>query len=151
MSEEEHKPTGFEPLPQQAGEAMKIILRFALRGAILLTVAVAVIGSIVGWVIAEDAGVWGALMGAGLTLVFCGTTIIAMMLTAHSSPTTMSAVVVGTWLLKVILTLVLVLAVRDATFYSKPVFVVTVIVAVLGTLALDMRSVYSGRMPYTSR
>src|SRR5699024_8063536 len=64
---------------------------------------------------------------------------------------TMSAVVVGTWLVKVVLTLGLVLAVRDATFYDKPVFVVTVIVAALGTLALDMRSVYSGRMPYTSR
>lgn len=144
-------PTGFEPLPDEAGAAMRVILRQALRWAVALTVVVAVVGSLVGWFVAEVPGVWGALMGAGLTLVFCGATIVAMMMTTHSNPTTMTAVVVGTWFVKVVIVLGLVIAVRDATFYDKPVFVGTVVIAVIGTLVLDMRAVSSGRMPYTGR
>lgn len=144
-------PTGFEPLPAESGAAMRVILRQALRWAIALTVIVAVVGAVAGWFVAEMPGVWGALMGAALTLVFCGATIIAMMLTTNSGATTMAAVVVGSWFVKVVLTLGLVIAVRNATFYDKPVFVITVFVAVIGTLALDMRAVSAGRMPYTGR
>lgn len=144
-------PAGFEPLPSEAGEAMRVILRQALRWAVVLTIVVAVLGSVIGWFIAGAPGVWGALMGAALTLVFCGATIIAMMLTTNSGATTMAAVVVGSWFVKVVVTLGLIIAVRNATFYDKPVFVTTVIIAVIGTLALDMRAVAAGRMPYTGR
>lgn len=151
MSDETPVPTGFEPLPDEAGAAMRVILRQALRWAVTLTIVVAGLGAAIGWFVAEMPGVWGALMGAALTLVFCGTTIVAMMLTTNSGATTMAGVVVGSWFLKVVVTLGLVIAVRDATFYDKPVFVATVVVAVIGTLALDMRAVSSGRMPYTGR
>lgn len=152
MSDEKSSaPTGFEALPSESGAAMRVILRQALRWAIALTVLVAIVGAVVGWFVAEMPGVWGALMGAALTLVFCGTTIVAMMLTTNSTATTMTAVVVGSWFVKVVVTLALVIAVRDATFYDKPVFVITVFVAVVGTLALDMRAVSAGRMPYTGR
>lgn len=152
MSDEKPaQPTGFEPLPDEAGAAMRVILRQALRWALVLTAVVAVLGSVIGWFVADMPGVWGALMGAALTLVFCGATIVAMMLTTNSGSTTMAAVVVGSWFVKVVATLGLILAVRNAEFYDKPVFVTTVIIAVIGTLALDMRAVSAGRMPYTGR
>lgn len=144
-------PTGFEPLPNEAGAAMRVILRQALRWAVALTVVIAVLGALVGWFVAGTPGIWGALMGAGLTLIFCGATIIAMMLTTNSGATAMAGIVVGSWFVKVLATLGLIIAVRNAEFYDKPVFVTTVIIAVIGTLALDMRAVSVGRMPYTGR
>src|SRR5690625_445352 len=152
MSEETpQQPAAFGALSNESGAAMRVILRQALRWAIALTVVVAHLGSLIGWLIADLPGVWGALLGAGLTLVFCGTTIVAMLVTTDATATKMTGVLEGKWFLKDVFTLALVIAVLDATFYDKPVFVATVVIAVVGTLILDMKAVSGGRMPYTGR
>lgn len=84
----------------------------------------------------------------GLALVFSGTTVVAMLRTVHSSPSTMAAVVMGTWLAKVLVVIVVLALIRDLDFYSKPALAGVLLVGVLGSAYLDYRAVYSARLPY---
>ena len=106
------------------------VFRRALRDTAILLGTLAVLGIGVGALVAGLPGVWGALVGVGLALVFSGTTVVAMLRTLHSSPHTMAAVVMGTWLAKVL------------------VVVVVLALGVVGSALLDYRAVAHGRVPY---
>ena len=63
------------------------MLRTALIGGAVLAVAVAAVGSGIGWLIAGWAGVWGALFGASTAGVFLGLTAVSILVAgrvAHS-------------------------------------------------------------------
>lgn len=139
-------PGGHAPTPGAA--AVRAVLRRALRDMLVLVAVVAVGGSVVGWLLEGTPGLWGALIGAAVALVFSGTTVLSMLRTADSSAATTGMVILGAWLLKMIV-LVVVLAVLDGmTFYDREVLVVVVLVAVLGSVYLDYRAVATGRVPY---
>jgi multisubunit Na+/H+ antiporter MnhF subunit len=114
---------------------------------VLLTV-LTVVGVGVGALVAGWAGVWGALIGVGLAAVFSGTTVIAMLRTVHSPPQTMALVVMGSWLAKVLVVIVVLAVIKDMDFYSKPVLAVVLLAGVLGSAYLDFRAVSRGRVPY---
>ena len=60
------------------------VFRTSLRTVLVLLGALLVIGTLVGWLVAGAAGVWGALVGVGLALVFSGlvTLVIGLILKA---------------------------------------------------------------------
>lgn len=131
-------------------EAVRAVFRRALRGMLVLVAVLAVVGSVVGWLVAGAAGLWAALIGVAITLVFSGTTVVSMLRTAGSSATTTGAVILGAWLAKMVV-LVAVFAVLDGQdFYDRVVLVVVVVVGVLGSALLDYRAVVGGRVPYTT-
>jgi hypothetical protein len=129
-------------------EAVRAVLRRALRHLLWLLAALTVIGVLLGWLLAGLPGVWGALMGAGVALVFSGTTVVSHLRTAESSPAVTGAVVMGAWLVKMVLLVALFIAIGDLTFYDRTVMVVVLVVGVLGSLYLDYLAVTSGRVPY---
>lgn len=141
--------TTHEP-PRSGGsvEAVRAVLRRALRHLLWLLGAVTVLGVVAGWAISGSAGVWGALMGAGVALVFSGTTVVSHLRTADSPPAITGAVVMGAWLVKMVLLVALFIAIGDLTFYDRTVMVVVLVVGVLGSLYLDYLAVTSGRVPY---
>lgn len=130
------------------GEAAREVFAQALRGMLVLLGVLTIVGGGLGWWLAGTSGLWGALLGAGLVLLFSGTTVVSMLRTAHSSPQTMAAVVMGAWLAKVLVVLVVLAVLRGMDFYSKPVLGVVVLVGVLGSAVIDYRAVTRGRVPY---
>jgi hypothetical protein len=134
--------------PTVTVQAVRAVLRRALRDMLVLVAVVAVGGSIIGWLLEGAPGVWGALIGAGVALVFSGTTVLSMLRTADSPAATTGMVVLGAWLLKMILLVVLLAVLDGMTFYDREVLVVVVLVAVLGSVYLDYRAVVTGRVPY---
>jgi hypothetical protein len=60
------------------------------------------------------------------------------------------AVVLGAWLLKFALFLVLVFTLRDAPFVEPTVLFITLVIAVLGGLVVDLVAVARARIPYVS-
>jgi len=124
------------------------VFRTSLRTMLWLLGGLLVLGVPIGWLVAGSAGVWGALIGVGLALVFSGTTIVAMLRTAHSNAQVMAAVVMGTWLAKVIVVIVVLAILRDQDFYSRQVLAVVLLVGVLGSAYLDYRAVTRARIPY---
>jgi hypothetical protein len=133
------------PTPVPAAEA---VFRRALRDVAVLLAVLLVVGLVVGGLVAGSAGVWGALLGWGLAAVFSTTTIVAMIRTARSTPAAMAGLVMGTWLAKVLVIIVVLAVLRPLDFYSKPILGAMLALAVIGSAVLDYRAVSMGRVPY---
>jgi hypothetical protein len=144
MTTEPHQPA-VPPVPSSAADA---VFRRALRDMFVLLAALAVLGVGIGALAAGRPGVWGALIGVGLALVFSGTTIVSMLVTARASLQRLAAVVLGAWLGKVLVVIVVLALIQDRDFYDKPVLAVVLLVGVVGSAVLDYRAVSRGRVPY---
>lgn len=145
------EPTPTEPpaaTARAARSAADEVFRTALRDMLVLLAALAIFGVGIGALVAGTEGIWGALIGVGLALVFSGTTVVSMLRTSGSSPQAMAAVVMGAWLAKVIVVIVVLAVINDMDFYSKPVLAVVLLVGVIGSAYLDYRAVSRGRIPY---
>ncbi|PVU83649.1 hypothetical protein DDP54_12320 [Cellulomonas sp. WB94] len=141
----EPRQSAAQPVPSSAAAA---VFRRALRDMLVLLAALAVLGVGAGALVAGRPGVWGALIGVGLALVFSGTTIISMLVTARASVQQLAAVVLGAWLGKVLVVIVVLALIQDRDFYDKPVLAVVLLVGVVGSAVLDYRAVSRGRVPY---
>ena len=133
-----------------APDPVRAVFRTALRDMLLLLAVLGVLGVVVGALVAGLPGVWGALLGLGVTVVFSGTTVVSMLATAHASPATTGSIIMGAWLLKMIVVIALLAVLRDLDFYHRVVFAVVLLIGVLGSALLDYRAVRRGRVPYTN-
>ena len=62
---------------------------------------------------------------------------------------TLGAAVLGSWLVKMILLIVILVLLRDADFYSRPVLFITLLVGTVGALVLEALVVSRTQVPYT--
>ena len=95
-------------------------------------------------------GIWGVLIGAAIAGGFLLVTVASVLLTASTTPTTTGVVVLGTWLMKVIVVLMVLVLIRDLTFYSHVAFFVTLLVALIVVLATEAYGVITSRVTYLS-
>ena len=123
------------------------VYRKALRDSALLVTALLMVGSVVGWWLTGMPGVWGAVIGAGIAVVFCGATIGSMLATVNSSPLTMGAVVFSVWIGKLLVLGAVMLVLRDRDFYHSGILVAVLFTAVVGSALLDFRAVQAGDQP----
>ncbi|WP_277209951.1 hypothetical protein [Isoptericola croceus] len=128
--------------------AERLILRRAMRDTLVLVLSLLVLGGVVGALLVGSAGVWGAVLGAAVAAFFCGTTIWSMQRTVGAPPAQMAAFVMGAWLAKIVVLLVVLVLLRGADFYDPYVFGAVLLVGVVGSALLDYRAVARGRMPY---
>jgi hypothetical protein len=129
-----------------------ILARALVYGAIL-TVAIAVVGSIVGYLIAGGAGLVSALIGAGLTALFMGFTALSILLAANvtkgeASSTLFFGIVLGVWLLKFVVFIVILVVLRNQPFIEPLILFFSILVAVIGSLVVDVIAYIGARVPY---
>jgi hypothetical protein len=130
-------------------------LRLSLIYGASLALAIAVVGSVIGALVAELPGLLSALIGAGMGFVFLAVTAASILLADRAtrgdllSPAYF-AIVLGSWLLKFVLFLVLVFTLREAAFIEPTVLFITLVIAVLGGLVVDLVAVARARVPYVS-
>ncbi len=137
------------PAPPAPGlAAVTLTLRRALRAVLAFLGALLVLGIAIGAAIAGWAGVWGALIGVGVAAFFSGTTIVVMLRTVHASPAATAGAVMGSWIAKMAVLIVVLALMRTADFYDRWVFAVVLLVGVIGSALLDYRAVARGRVPY---
>ncbi|MET3975776.1 hypothetical protein [Cellulosimicrobium sp. 4261] len=130
------------------GRAVRAVFRTALRDVLVLLGALTVLGVAVGALVAGLPGVWGALLGVGVALIFSATTVWTMLRTVDSSPTTTAAIVMASWLGKMVVLVAVLVVLRGMDFYDRWVFAGVLLVGVMGSAALDYRAVSRGRIPY---
>ncbi|GAA4834180.1 hypothetical protein GCM10023221_08500 [Luteimicrobium xylanilyticum] len=148
MSRPDETPAAKPVRKVVSSEAATALFRRALRDVLLFLAAVTVVGVVLGAIFAGTRGVWGALLGAAVALVFSGTTVWSMWRSSHSSPAAMLGIVAGSWLAKMVVLVVALVALQGQDFYSKPVFLAVVLVGVLGSVALDTINYQRARIPY---
>jgi hypothetical protein len=129
------------------------IIARALRYGTILTIAVIVIGSIIGYLLGGVPGWVSALLGAGVTAVFMGLTAASFLVAgrvAHlpDGIVVYYGIILGTFLLKFVIFLVLVFSLRSVHWLNPGIFGFTTIAAVLGTLVVDALALQRGRVPY---
>lgn len=145
------QPDGGQPAEQTIGphgQAVRTVFRTALRDVLVLLGALTVLGVAIGALVAGLPGVWGALLGVGVALLFSATTVWAMLRTVDASPTTTAAVVMGSWLAKMVVLIVILVVLRGMDFYDRWVFAGVLLVGVIGSAVMDYRAVNKGRIPY---
>lgn len=145
---EEYNP--LEGMPVMPASANKDVFKLSLKWLTYLVVALLVLGVGIGALVAGTAGMWGALLGVAITLVFSGTTIWSMLFTADKTPTVTMGVVMGAWVVKMIVFVAALAVLAEFDFYHKVVFVVVLIIGAIGSAALDMLAVTKVREPYVT-
>ncbi len=133
-----------------AHDPVHAVFRTALRDMLVLLAVLTVLGVGLGYLVAGTPGVWGAVIGVALALLFSGTTVVSMLLTARSRPTTMAGVVMGAWLGKVVVLIAVLAVLRGEDFYHRGVLAAVLFAGVLGSALLDLRAVRVGRVPYVT-
>lgn len=136
--------------PPGHDEPVRAVFRRALRDMLVLVAGLAVVGVALGALISEppSAGILGALIGVVLTLLFSGTTVVSMLRTTSAAPSAMMATILGAWLVKMIVLIVILSVLKDQTFYDRTVLVGVLLAGVVGSIYLDYRAVVRGRVPY---
>lgn len=119
----------------------------ALKLGSLLIAAIAVVGGLVGLLVAGTNGLVSALIGAGLTLVFVTLTALSVWLGSKLPLGGFFGAVLGGWLVKIVGFALVVGSLKGADFINGPVLFFTLVAAILGSLALDSVLVLKARIP----
>jgi hypothetical protein len=113
----------------------------------------AVGGAVVGYMVSGVTGMISGLLGAAMWLVFLALTAVSIQLAIRAtkddpgSPV-FFAIVLGSWVLKLVLFVVLSIWLRSQPWLDPTVFFVTVIIAVIGSLVFDVIAFQRARVPY---
>ena len=126
------------------------ILRRALLFGGAFALLLAVVGGAIGWFVAEGPGVISGLLGAIIAGVFLGITALSILLASRFDILAFFGIVMGSWLLKFVLFIVLAVVLRDQPWVDPTVLFLTLVAGVVGTLAIDVVVVAKSRLPYVS-
>lgn len=123
------------------------LFRSAVIGGLLLSVAIALLGGGIGYLVTGERAIPSALIGAGIAFVFSAITALSVRFGGAFSLGAFYAILMGGWLLKLVGFAVLISLLQGATFISGPVFFLTLVAAVLGGLVIDSVLVLRSRIP----
>ena len=119
----------------------------ALKLSALLVVSVAVICSIIGFLVVGVDGLWTALIGAAIALVFTSLTVLSVLFGARLPLGGFYGLVLGGWLLKIVLFAALMAALQRMDFIHGPTLFFAIVLSVLGSLGIDSWVVLRSRIP----
>ena len=125
----------------------------SLKWPAIVIAILAVAGAVVGYLVSGIPGMISGLLGAAMWLLFLALTAISIQVAIRAtkddpgSPV-FFAIVLGSWVLKLVLFVVLSIWLRSQPWLDPTVFFVTVIIAVIGSLVFDVIAFQRARVPY---
>jgi hypothetical protein len=131
------------------------IFRASLKWGGLLAVAIAVIGGGLGFLFDGNRGLISALVGTAMSIVFLGITAASILFANRWFGTDLFVpiffgIVMGGWLVKFVLFLVLAVLLKDQPWINPTVLFLSIIAGVIAALTVDVVIVSKSRMPYAS-
>ena len=90
-----------------------------------------------GYLLAGPEGLWGVLMGLGISVVFFTLTVALALVTARMRPQLLGAAILGSWLVKIAALIAMLAVLRSQDFYSKPIFFVALLIGTFGYLGME--------------
>jgi hypothetical protein len=148
-------PTANPTPARPAAPSSNPVFRRVLVAGAIIVVAVGVVASVVGALVAGTPGLWGALMGTALVLLLVSVTSASILIANrfYGSPGFLTAffgIVLGAWVVKFVLFIVAVVLLRGQPWLDPIVLFVTLVVGLLASLAVDVIVAMRARLPYVS-
>lgn len=134
--------------------AVTILKRVLFYGG-LLAAAIAILGGVLGYLVVGPRGLVSALIGTGMAFVFLAVTAVSILLANRASKSevlrpSFFGIVLGGWLLKFVVFLVLVFLLKDQPWIDNTVLFLSIVAGVVGSLVVDLLVLAKARMPYVS-
>ncbi|MDR2564575.1 MAG: hypothetical protein LBC97_00685 [Bifidobacteriaceae bacterium] len=133
------EPGGANPVGSGGIDYGRVGVQLGVLAAVL-----AVGGGVLGYLLAGGKGLWGALMGAVIVGAFFGASAVVMHLSKTAESKARNLLIA--WFAKLVGLFVIMLALNQATFISRPALGITILVGVIGSLVLEGRVVWSARI-----
>lgn len=123
---------------------LKRALKLGSGALVVLTIV-----SLAAWGAARDLpGIWGVLLGAAIGGSFVLLTVVSVLATANTTPSTTMAVVLGSWLVKLLVLIGLLMWLRTMDFYDTAALAVTMIAALVVVLATEVWGIMTTQAMY---
>ncbi|MFF3569318.1 hypothetical protein ACFYXQ_16230 [Nocardia jiangxiensis] len=122
-------------------------LRAALRYGIAGLIALVVISCVLATIIAGLPGLWGAVIGSAIGGFFILTTAALVLFSAKLESGIQGMVMLGSWVGKLLVVLVVVAVLEHFDFYSRMALFLTVVGALLIVLGSETYGVLRQRVP----
>lgn len=129
-----------------ATSALMSLMRTIVRRQAVASLVIVVMGLVIGLLAAQTAGLWGALIGAGMAAIMVGATTLSLYGAVGREPHILMLIVMGSWILKMVLIVIVLLALRDADFYNRYVLAGVLMSAVLAGVGVDIHAVMTARL-----
>lgn len=131
------------------------VLRTTLLWSAGITAALAVIGAVVGYAVAGAPGLWSALVGVLVAALFLGITGASILIANRWYGDALYVgfffgIVLGGWLLKFVLFIVILVVLRDQPWVEPVVFFVALVASVIASLVIDVVVMLKMRIPHAS-
>ncbi|KAF2415295.1 hypothetical protein B1729_00130 [Microbacterium sp. B35-04] len=131
------------------------ILRTVLVWSASVTAVLAVVGAIVGFLVAGTTGLWSALAGVLVAAVFLGITGASILIANRWYGNELYVpiffgIVMGGWILKFVVFIAILFILRGQPWIEPGVFFVALVVSVLASLAIDVVVMLRMRVPHVS-
>ncbi|MGO4203610.1 hypothetical protein AB4Z09_18035 [Rhodococcus sp. TAF43] len=134
------------PYSSDPTAALRRGVRYGLLGLLVLAVG----GAIVASLFAGVEGLWGALLGAAVGGGFILCTALAVLLTAKLPAVTAGAVLLGSWLLKMILAITVLAILDPLDFYNRQAMVIVIVLSLVIVLGAETYGVMQTKVPYVT-
>jgi len=140
--------------PRTTPSSTPVLVATLKWGALVCGVLI-VVGGIVGYLVDGTDGLWSALAGVLLSAVFLAITAISILIANRWFGDALYVpiffgIVLGGWILKFVIFLVILFLLRDQPWLNALVFFLAVVASILGALAVDVIALMRGRVPYAS-
>lgn len=144
------RPTG-PPAQPTSTPVFKDVLKYGL----IIAGGIAIVGALLGWMFAGWIGVTSALIGTVMAAVFLSITALSILIANRFIGSDLFVglffgIVLGGWILKFVLFLVLAIVLKDQAWINPVVLFLSLIAGVIGSLVVDMIVVFRSRVPYVS-
>ena len=126
------------------------VLRRTLAYGFAFAAAIAVVGGVIGLIVAGPIAAWSAVIGAAMAGVFLGITALSILIAVRFDIVAFFGIVLGAWLLKFVAFIVAALALRDQPWINPTALFLSLIAGVIASLVVDVVVVMKTRMPYVS-
>lgn len=131
------------------------ILRTVLVWSGVVTAALAVLGAVVGYLVAGTDGLWSALAGVLIAALFLAITAASILIANRWFGDALYVpiffgIVLGGWILKFAVFLIALFVLRDQPWIVGPVFFLALVASVLASLAIDVVALLRMRVPHVS-
>ena len=126
------------------------VLRRALLWGLVANAGIAIVGGVWGLLAADGSGAVSAVIGAAMGFVFLGLTAASVLIAVRYSMVAFFGIVMGTWILKFVLFLVLAFVLKAQPWVNLMALFLALIASIVVSLVVDVVAVAKSRMPYAS-